>query len=79
MERAFFRIQEHSMSRSLVAAILVTSLTLPSLAQAQNTRIPIVRIPATVSGTWVLDPLACPDIREDIRDGRITTSRADRR
>ncbi len=67
------------MLKSLIAAILAGSLALPSLAQAQNTRIPIVRIPATVTGTWVLDPLACPDIREDIRDSRITTSRADRR
>lgn len=67
------------MSKTLIAAILAGSMVLPSLAQAQNTRIPIVRIPATVTGTWVLDPLACPDIREDIRDSRITTSRADRR
>ena len=67
------------MSRTFLTTILAAAVALPTLAQAQNTRIPLVRIPATVTGIWALDPLACPDIREDIRDARRTTSRADRR
>ncbi len=67
------------MSRTLLSAILAAAMALPTLVQAQNTRIPLVRIPATVTGIWALDPLACPDILEDIRDARRTTSRADRR
>ena len=67
------------MHRTLITAILAATFALPTLAQAQNARIPVVRIPATVTGIWVLDPLSCPDIREDIRDARRTTSRADRR
>ena len=67
------------MLRPIATAILASALVLPTLASAQTTPIPIVRIQATVTGTWVLDPLACPDIREDIRDARRTTSRYDRR
>lgn len=66
------------MNKTFLAATIAAAIVLPSLASAQTTvRVPIVRIPATVTGAWVLDPGACPDIREDFRDARVTTSRND--
>ncbi len=67
------------MFKPVVAAVLAASIGLPTLAQAQSVRVPVVRIPATVTGTWVLNPAACPDIREDFRDARYNSGRADRR
>ncbi len=67
------------MMKPVVAAVLAASIGLPTLAQAQSVRVPVVRIPATVTGTWVLNPAACPDIREDFRDARVNTGRRDRR
>lgn len=34
---------------------------------------------ANQRGTWTLNPSACPDLREDRRDARVTTSRRDAR
>lgn len=31
------------------------------------------------AGAWKLDPRLCPDLREDVRDARVTTSRRDLR
>lgn len=64
------------MKTLLTAAIMASALAVPSLASAQTTD---VRVRATVSGEWVLNPRLCPDLREDRRDSRVTTSRRDRR
>lgn len=59
-------------------AALATALLLSGAASAQVITSE-VRIRATVSGAWVLDPRRCADTREDYRDSRYTTSRRDRR
>ena len=64
------------MKHLILTALVASGIALPSLASAQTTD---VRVRATVSGEWVLNPLACADTREDIRDSRVTTNRADRR
>lgn len=68
------------MSKKLIASALFGALLLPAAAQAQQ-RVPIpnVELFATVTGKWVLDPRRCRDIREDVRDARVTESRRDRR
>lgn len=67
------------MTKYLAAALAAIGIALPGIAAADTVNIPLIRIPATVSGTWVLNPRACPDLREDVRDARRTTSYADLR
>ena len=68
------------MSHRIFAAALVGAFLLPAAAHAQSrVALPEVELFATVTGKWVLDPRRCPDIREDFRDARKTTSRRDRR
>ena len=68
------------MSKKLIAAALLGAFALPAAAQAQQrVLIPNVELFATVTGKWVLDPRRCRDIREDVRDARVTESRRDRR
>ncbi len=68
------------MSSRLIAAAIAGAILLPAAANAQSrVSIPEVELFATVTGKWVLDPRRCPDLREDVRDARQTTSRRDRR
>lgn len=64
------------MKTTLICAAVAASVLLPSIASAQSTD---VRVRANVSGEWVLDARKCPDLREDRRDSRVTTSRRDLR
>lgn len=70
------------MTKSVLAAAIAASFLLPATAFAQQqsrVNIPSVELFATVSGKWVLDPRKCRDIREDVRDARVTQGRRDRR
>lgn len=68
------------MSPRILAAVLAGSFIIPATAYAQSrVAIPNVELFATVTGKWVLDPRACRDIREDVRDARVATSRRDLR
>ncbi len=54
-------------------------LKLLGLATIMATVAACAGAPPAHAGTWRLDPRLCPDLREDIRDARVTYSRRDAR